>query len=56
MTEFTENINESAEIEYSLFFTNFKYELRMKFNIIKIFNSQSIQKRIDQNRAQIMLK
>ena len=47
MTEFTENINELAETEYSLFFTNFKYKLRMKFNIMKISDSQSIQKRID---------
>ena len=47
MTEFTENVNESAETEYSLFFMNFRYELRMKFDIMKIFNSQSIQKRID---------
>ena len=47
MTEFTENINESAETEYSLFFTNFEYESRIKFDIIKIFNPQSIQKRID---------
>ena len=47
MTEFTENINESAETEYSFFFTNFEYKLRMKFNIIKIFNPQSAQKRID---------
>ena len=42
MTEFTENINELTEIEHSLFFINFEYELRMKFNIIKIFNPQSI--------------
>ena len=42
MTEFTENANESAEIKYSLFFANFKYKLRMKFNITKMFNSQSI--------------
>ena len=42
MTKFTENINESAETRYSLFFVNFKYELRIKFNIIKIFNPQSI--------------
>ena len=47
MTEFTENINESAEIEHSLFFINFKYELRMKFNIIKMSDPQSTQKRID---------
>ena len=56
MTEFTENINESAEIKYNFFFTNFEYESRMKFNITKIFNSQSIQKRIDQSRVQIMLR
>ena len=47
MTEFTENVNESAEIEYSLFFANFEYKLRMKFNIMKMFNPQSTQKRID---------
>ena len=38
MTEFTENANKSAETRHSLFFTNFKYELRMKFNTIKMFN------------------
>ena len=47
MTEFTENVNESAETEHSSFFINFKYELRIKFNIIKIFNLQSTQERID---------
>ena len=47
MAEFTENVNKSAETEYSFFFTNFKYESRMKFNIIKISNLQSIRKRID---------
>ena len=47
MTEFTENINELTEIEHSLFFINFEYKLRMKFNIMKIFNPQSAQKRID---------
>ena len=47
MTEFTENVNESAEIEHSFFFVNFEYKLRMKFNITKIFNLQSTQKRID---------
>ena len=47
MTEFTENTNELTETEYSLFFTNFEYESRMKFNIMKIFNSQSTQKKID---------
>ena len=41
MAEFAENANKSAEIEYSLFFANFKYELRMKFNIIKVSDSQS---------------
>ena len=47
MTEFTENINESAEIEHNLFFTNFKYKLRMEFNIMKISDPQSIQERIN---------
>ena len=47
MTEFNENVNESAETEYNPFFINFKYELRMKFNIIKMSNLQSTQKRID---------
>ena len=47
MTEFTENVNKSAETEHSFFFINFEYKLRMKFNTIKIFNFQSIQKRID---------
>ena len=47
MTEFTENTNKSAETEHSLFFINFKYESRMKFDIMKIFNFQSTQKRID---------
>ena len=42
MTEFAENVNESAETEYNLFFMNFEYELRMKFDIMKMFNSQSI--------------
>ena len=56
MTEFTENANESAEIRHSSFFTNFEYEPRMKFNIMKIFNLQSAQERIDQNRMQIMLR
>ena len=41
MTEFTENINESAETEHSSFFTNFKYKLRMKFNTIKVSDPQS---------------
>ena len=56
MAEFAKNVNESVETEYSLFFMNFEYKSRIKFNIIKMFNSQSIQKRIDQNRTQIMLK
>ena len=56
MTEFTENANEFTEIKHSLFFINFKYELRMKFNITKIFNSQSAQERIDQNRMQTILR
>ena len=47
MTEFTKNVNESAEIEHSPFFTNFKYKSRMKFNIIKVFNPQSTQERIN---------
>ena len=47
MTEFTENVNESTETEYSSFFINFEYELRMKFDTMKIFNLQSTQKRID---------
>ena len=47
MTEFAENVNELTETEHSPFFTNFKYELRMKFDITKIFNPQSIQKRIN---------
>ena len=50
MTEFTENANESAEIKYSSFFMNFRYKLRMKFNMMKIFNPQSTQKRINQSR------
>ena len=56
MTEFTENINESAETEHNLFFANFEYKLRMKFNIMKVSNPQSIQKRIDQDIIQIMLR
>ena len=47
MTEFTENVNKSVETEYSFFFINFKYKLRMEFNIMKVFNPQSTQKRID---------
>ena len=47
MTEFAENANESAETEYSLFFINFEYKLRMKFDIMKISDPQSTQKRID---------
>ena len=42
MTEFAENANESVKIEHSPFFINFEYELRMKFNIMKISDSQSI--------------
>ena len=42
MTEFTENVNKSAEIKHSFFFINFKYKLRMKFNIMKVFNLQRI--------------
>ena len=42
MIKFAENVNESAETEHSFFFMNFKYKSRMKFNIIKIFNPQSI--------------
>ena len=42
MAEFAENVNESAEIGHSLFFVNFKYKSRMKFDIIKVFNPQSI--------------
>ena len=56
MTEFTENTNESVEIEHSSFFINFEYESRMKFDIIKISDPQSAQKRINQDRAQIMLR
>ena len=47
MTEFAENANESAETEHNLFFVNFEYKLRMEFNIMKVFNPQSTQKRID---------
>ena len=47
MTEFTENINELSEMRHSSFFINFEYKVRMKFNIIKVFNPQSTQKRID---------
>ena len=47
MAEFTENANKLIETEHSPFFINFKYKLRMKFNITKIFNPQSIQERID---------
>ena len=42
MTEFAENVNESEKTEYSFFFMNFKYKLRVKFNMIKMFNPQSI--------------
>ena len=34
MSEFTENINKSVKTEYSFFFINFKYKLRMKFKDI----------------------
>ena len=51
MTDFTENINESVETEYSFFFINFEYKLKMKFNIKTIFNLQSTQKRINQRRV-----
>ena len=47
MTDFAENVNKLTETEHSLFFINFKYKLRIEFNITKIFNSQSTQKRID---------
>ena len=47
MTEFTENANEFTGIKHSSFFVNFKYELRIKFNMMKVFNLQSAQKRID---------
>ena len=56
MAEFTENANESAEIEHSSFFMNFEYELRMKFDMMRIFNSQSVRERIDQERIQMMLR
>ena len=42
MAEFTENANELVETEYSLFFANFEYKLRMEFNIMKVFNPQSV--------------
>ena len=42
MTEFTENANELAETEHSSFFTNFEYKSRMKFDIMKVFNPQSV--------------
>ena len=47
MTEFAENTNESVKTEHSFFFVNFEYELRMKFNIIKVSDSQSTWERID---------
>ena len=56
MAEFAENANESVETGHSLFFTNFEYESRMKFNTMKVFDPQSIQKRIDQGRIQTMLR
>ena len=42
MTEFAENVNESVKTEHSSFFINFEYKLRMKFNIMKIFNAQNV--------------
>ena len=42
MAEFAENVNESVEIEYSFFFINFEYELKMKFDIMKVSDPQSI--------------
>ena len=56
MAKFTENTNESVEIEHSPFFMNFGYKLRMKFNIMRVFSPQSAQERINQSRIQIMLK
>ena len=47
MTEFTENTNELVETEHSSFFANFGYESRIKFNIMKVSDLQSVQKRID---------
>ena len=47
MAEFTKNVNELTETEHSPFFVNFGYELRMKFDIMKISDPQSAQKRID---------
>ena len=42
MIEFAENANELIGTEYSLFFVNFKYELRIKFDIMKISDPQSV--------------
>ena len=56
MTKFAENVNELTETEHSPFFTNFGYESRMKFNIIKIFNLQSTREQIDQERTQTILR
>ena len=42
MAEFAENANESAETEHSFFFANFEYESRIKFNIMKISDPQSV--------------
>ena len=42
MTEFAENANESEETRYNLFFMNFGYESRMKFDMMKMFNFQSV--------------
>ena len=56
MTKFIKNVNKLIEIEHSLFFMNFGYESRMKFNTIKIFNLQSTQKRIYSDRIQTILR
>ena len=47
MAEFTENTNESARTEHSLFFANFEYKSRMKFDTMKVSDPQSAQERID---------
>ena len=47
MTKFAENANELVETEHSFFFMNFGYEPKMKFNITRVFNLQSIRERID---------
>ena len=41
MTEFTKNVNKLTETEHNLFFINFEYKLRMKFNTIKVSDLQS---------------